>query len=70
MPVSINQLPVIRYFDMTKKSPNQAITKDGSVIHPDQLQSDLIPDGKLGDADLAVVETEVNTRQRKISKSM
>ena len=67
IPITISELPLINLVDLTKKSAN--FFKINRLNGPEDLESDLIPDGQLDDQDLYLIEKEVNKRTKKRFKA-
>ena len=63
-------MPILNLYDMTKRSANFLKYKRGNVDRPDDLESNIIVDDKLSEADLHLIEKEVNKANRKRIKDL
>ena len=67
--VSINQIPLLNIFDMRKASSNMQLVRLGNVNKPEDLESQEVPDWKVKEVDLSIIEREVNRKKRKRAKA-
>lgn len=68
--VQFSELPILNVYDMTRRSANFLKYKRGKVERPNDLESNIIVDDKLTEADLHVIEKEVNKANRKRLKDL
>lgn len=59
-PISFTQIPFLNVFDLTRRSANAQLYKQGRVNHPRDLASEIVPDDKVHPEDLVRLEKEVN----------
>ena len=52
-------MPVLNLYDLTRRSENYRNYKKGVVNCPDDLESNIVVDDKLSEADLCLIEKEV-----------
>ena len=58
-------MPAIHLTDLSRKSSNFILCQTGRVSGPQDLKSQVVPDGKLDECDLYKIEKEVNKRLKK-----
>ena len=67
--ISIKQIPILNIFDMRKASSNMQLVRTGSVNKPEDLESQMVPDWKVKEHDLTIIEREVNRKKCKRAKA-
>lgn len=68
--VSISQMPILNVVDLTRTSINARRLHMGTISQPQDLESKIVPDHKLKEHDLAILEREVNKKQKKRAKAL
>ena len=58
---------MLNVFDLTRRSLNTRLLKSGKSI--DDLESQMQPDSKLKEEDIAIIEKEVNKKKQKRHKA-
>lgn len=58
---------MLNVFDLTRRSHNQRKLKEGSILK--DLEFSILPDDHIIEADLAVIERELNKKKRKRFKA-
>ena len=67
--IIINQIPILNVFDLTRTSHNMRRLRQGNLHHPEDLESEIVPDDKIKELDLAVIEKEMNKKKLKRAKA-
>jgi len=67
--IIINQIPLLNVFDLTRTSHNMRRLRQGNLHHPEDLESEIVPDDKIKELDLAVIEKEMNKKKLKRAKA-
>ena len=62
------EIPVLKVFDLTGYSANMRLIRQGAVSQPQDLQSEILPDVKIQQHDLTVIEKEANKKKRQRNK--
>lgn len=68
--MTISELPMVAVTDLTRRSKNAQLYKQGKVQSPDDLQCEIVADGKIGQLDLHKLEKEVNKNAEKKLKAI
>ena len=68
--VVLNEIPLLKLFDLTKRSHNMQKVKQGQALRPEDLEYSTIADEKIKQQDLEVIEMEVNKKKRKREKAL
>ena len=58
---------MLNVFDLTRRSLNTRLLKSGKSV--DDLESQMQPDSKLREEDIAIIEKEVNKKKQKRHKA-
>lgn len=66
--IVVDSIPMLRMFDITKRSENSLKIKKGNISSPDDLNSQYINDPKVVEADLPHIQKKANKVLNKMYK--